>query len=136
MKTTLMMSLALILGSSNLALAENAAMMEPPAGAYKQVSTLVALPAFIPGLGSLYVDPETLPAGPFAAYDKAGHLVSSIYMIPLSDMNEKKSFSSLDLAGGKAHSVDVNYNAGHPGVGEPHYHITVWHVNPATAKLK
>jgi len=40
------------------------------------------------------------------------------------------------IAGGKAHSVDISYNAGHPGVAEPHYHITVWHVDPATAKLK
>lgn len=136
MKKTSMISLALILGCSNVALAENAAMMEPPAGAYKQVSTLVELPAFIPGLGSLYVDPATLPAGPFAAYDKDGHLVSSIYMIPLSEMNKKKNFSSLAIAGGKAQSVDVSYNAGHPGVAEPHYHITVWHVDPATAKLK
>ena len=38
---------------------------EPPGGKYKKVSTLVALPAFVPGLGTLYVDPATLPAGPF-----------------------------------------------------------------------
>ena len=36
----------------------------PPGGAYKEVSTLVPLPDFIPGLGTLYVDPTTLPAGP------------------------------------------------------------------------
>ena len=41
----------------------------PPAS-YKKVSTLVALPDFVPGLGTLYVDPATLPAGPFLAYDK------------------------------------------------------------------
>ena len=136
MKKTSIISLALILGFSNMAIAENATMMEPPAGAYKQVSTLVKLPAFIPGLGSLYVDPASLPAGPFAAYDKIGHLVSSIYMIPLAQMNDKKKFASLGVAGSKAHSVDIYYNAGHPGVAEPHYHITVWHVDPATAKLK
>src|SRR5207344_3506901 len=33
----------------------------PPGGAYKKVSTLVALPDFVPGLGTLYVDPATLP---------------------------------------------------------------------------
>jgi len=119
-----------------MAMAENATMMEPPAGKYKKVSSLVKLPSFIPGLGSLYVDPASLPAGPFAAYDKAGHLVSSIYMIPLAQMNDKKKFASLAVAGSKTHSVDIYYNAGHPGVAEPHYHITVWHVDPATAKLK
>jgi hypothetical protein len=136
MKKALLISLALILGFSNMAMAENATMMEPPAGKYKKVSSLVKLPSFIPGLGSLYVDPASLPAGPFAAYDKAGHLVSSIYMIPLAQMNEKKKFASLAVAGSKTYSVDIYYNAGHPGVAEPHYHITVWHVDPATAKLK
>ena len=136
MKMTSTISLALILGFSNLALAQNATMMEPPAGGYKQVSTLVSLPKFLPGLGSLYVDPATLPAGPFAAYDKDHKLVSTIYMIPIADMKNKKKFASLAIAGEKAHSVDIYYNAGHPGVAEPHYHITVWHVDPATAKLK
>src|SRR5207249_2705719 len=63
----------------------------PPGGAYKKVSTLVALPDFVPGLGTLYVDPATLPAGPFLAYDHQGNLVSSIYMIPLKDMNAQKA---------------------------------------------
>ena len=39
----------------------------PPGGKYKKVSTLVELPDFVPGLGVLYVDPDTLPAGPFLA---------------------------------------------------------------------
>ncbi|MEO8453170.1 MAG: hypothetical protein ABI647_25500, partial [Gemmatimonadota bacterium] len=50
----------------------------PPGGAYKGVSTLVQLPDFLPGLGTLYVDPASLPAGPFLAYDRGGNLVSSI----------------------------------------------------------
>lgn len=41
----------------------------PPGGDYKEVSTLVALPNYIPGLGTLYVNPATLPAGPFLAYE-------------------------------------------------------------------
>src|SRR5437867_7035492 len=31
----------------------------PPGGAYKKVSSLVPLPDFVPGLGTLYVDPAT-----------------------------------------------------------------------------
>ena len=50
------------------------------------MSDLVALPEFIPGLGTLYVQPATLPAGPFLAYDRDGRLVSTIYMIPLADI--------------------------------------------------
>ena len=133
---TSMISLALILGLAGPVCAEKASSMEPPTGKYKQVSTLVKLPSFIPGLGSLYVDPATLPAGPFAAYDREGKLVSTIYMTPLKDMNAKKKFSGLGVSGDTAHSVDFVYNAGHPGVTEPHYHTVIWHVDPKTAKLK
>ena len=106
---------------------------EPPSGKYKKVSALVALPDFVPGLGTLYVDPATLPAGPFLAYDHQGHLVSSIYMIPLSDMNDHKAFDNLKIAQERADHVDIVFNAGHPGVPVPHYHIIVWYVSTADA---
>ena len=132
MKKTLL-ALALI---ASPALAENAAMMAPPGGAFQAVSDLVELPEFIPGLGSLYVDPATLPAGPFAAYDRSGHLVSTIYMLPLAAMNDHQQFKALGVAGTEVQSVDIYYNAGHPGVSEPHYHVTLWHVDPASAELE
>ena len=67
----------------------------PPGGDYQKVSDLVALPEFIPGLGALYVQPATLPAGPFLAYDRDGRLVSTIYMIPLADIEAQKKFDGL-----------------------------------------
>src|SRR5947209_8044057 len=105
----------------------------PPNGEYKKVSTLVPLPDFIPGLGTLYVDPKTLPAGPFLAYDHQGKLVSSVYMIPLKDMNAQKAFSDLKVGHERADHVDIVFNAGHPGVAEPHYHVIVWYVSPQRA---
>lgn len=105
----------------------------PPRGAYQKVSTLVPLPDFIPGLGTLYVDPATLPAGPFLAYDREGNLVSSIYMIPLRDMNAQKAFSGLKVAHEPVDHVDIVFNAGHPGVAEPHYHVTLWYISPQHA---
>lgn len=106
---------------------------EPPGGKYLKVSTLVPLPDFVPGLGTLYVDPATLPAGPFLAYDHQGNLVSSIYMIPLKDLNAHKAFSSLKVAQARADHVDIVFNAGHPGVAEPHYHVIVWAVSAQRA---
>jgi hypothetical protein len=105
----------------------------PPGSAYQKVSALVPLPDFVPGLGTLYVDPATLPAGPFLAYDHDGQLVSSIYMIPLKDMNAHKAFSDLKIARERADHVDIVFNAGHPGVAEPHYHVIVWYVSPQRA---
>ncbi|MBL4756605.1 MAG: hypothetical protein JKY32_02850 [Rhizobiales bacterium] len=134
MKKTLF-ALSLTMLTALPAVAGNAAPMAPAAGDYKQVSTLVPLPEFIPGLGSLFVDPTTLPAGPFAAYDRTGKLVSTIYMIPIADMQNEKAFNGLAVAGDNVHSVDMYYNAGHPGVDVPHYHVTVWHVDPQSADL-
>ncbi len=104
--------------------------MAPPPDPYKKVGSLVPLPDFIPGLGSLYVDPSTLPAGPFLAYDRKGRLVSSVYMIPLKEINDHKEFRNLKVAQEKVDHVDMYFNAGHPGVPEPHYHVILWYISP------
>ena len=107
-----------------------------PGGDYQKVSDLVPLPEFIPGLGSLYVQPATLPAGPFLAYDRNEQLVSTIYMIPLEDIEAQKQFEGLEVGGENVESVDLYYNAGHPGVEAPHYHVVLWHVAKDDAALE
>lgn len=106
-------------------------MQAPPPAPYKAVASLVKLPDFLPGLGTLYVDPATLPAGPFLAYDHDGKLVSTVYMIPVADLNPDKRFDNLASPGGAVDHVDVYFNAGHPGVEVPHAHVVLWHVPPA-----
>ena len=96
-----------------------AAETAPPGGDYKKVSDLVKLPEFLPGLG------------PFLAYDHDGKLVSTIYMIPIKDITDHKKFEDLKATGDKVDHVDMYYNAGHPGVEEPHYHIVLWQVPKA-----
>jgi hypothetical protein len=64
---TVVAALALVAAFSLPALAADQVEKAPPSGAYKKVSELVKLPDFLPGLGQLYVDPKTLPAGPFLA---------------------------------------------------------------------
>ena len=103
----------------------------PPAAPYAQVSKLVKLPDFLPGIGQLFVDPSTLPAGPFLAYDHDGRLVSTIYMLPMKDLGPEHRFDNLAAPGGAVDHVDVYYNAGHPGVEEPHIHVVLWHVPAA-----
>ncbi|MFP5407029.1 MAG: hypothetical protein ACLGHY_12080 [Gammaproteobacteria bacterium] len=95
---------------------------------FKKVSTLVKLPEYLPGLGVLYVDPSTLPVGPFLGYDKKGHLVNVVYMVPLKDLDAHKNFEDLGskLGGLKIDHTDFSYNPGHPGVEEPHYHVVQW----------
>jgi hypothetical protein len=100
----------------------------PPPRGFKRVSSLVKIPNFLPGLGVLYVRPETLPTGPFLAYDRRGRRVSTIYMIPVEDMENRKKFDLAGVAGRNDH-VSMYFNQGHPGVEMPHYHIVIWHVN-------
>ena len=105
----------------------------PPGGAYRKFSTLAAVPDFMPGLGILYVDPATLPQGPFLAYDRAGKLVSTIYMVPLKSFETHMPTEGLAGAGGTVDHIDMYYENGHPGVEQPHYHIVLWHVSKAEA---
>ena len=120
--------MAAAIGLAAPALAQETA---PPGENYKKVSDLVKLPEFLPGLGQLYVDPATLPAGPFLAYDHDGKLVSTVYMIPVEDLNPDKKFDNLASPGGEVDHVDVYFNAGHPGVEKPHAHVVLWHVPKA-----
>jgi hypothetical protein len=126
----LMRASAIFVAAMLVALPASAASIlnEPPAEPYKKVSTLVRFPDFAPGLGTLYVDPKTVPEGPFPVYDHQGHLISTIYMVPLKDMDAQKNFADLASPGGNVDHISLNYNAGHPGVEEPHYHIILWHV--------
>ncbi|HEV8616746.1 MAG TPA: hypothetical protein VGU22_14745 [Methylomirabilota bacterium] len=130
LRTLALVVTLLVSGGAAVALAQQNA---PPSSEYKKVSTLVALPDFVPGLGTLYVDPKTLPAGPFLAYDRQGQLVSSVYMIPVKDITAHKAFNNLAVAREKVDHVDMYYNAGHPGVAEPHYHVVIWYVSPDKA---
>jgi hypothetical protein len=95
---------------------------------YKKVSSSVEFPDFFPGLGIIYVIPETLPTGPFLSFDRKDRLVSTIYMIPIQDINDRKHF---DLSGftGRSDHASFYFNPGHPGVPMPHYHFVIWHVS-------
>jgi hypothetical protein len=100
----------------------------PPGGAYQKMGALYQLPDFFSGLGTLYVDPKTLPVGPYLAYDRQGTLVSTVYMIPLRELRAGKPFNSLVAAHAKIDHVDIYYNNGHPGVPDPHYHVVLWYI--------
>ncbi len=127
MRSPSLFALALFSAVSLPALAADVGKAPPPAP-YQAVSKLVALPNFLPGIGTLYVAPKTLPAGPFLAYDRSGKLVSTIYMVPLDDLDAHKPFTDLKTSGHPVDHVDLVFNPGHPGVEKPHYHIILWHV--------
>lgn len=117
-----------VLGLSGVMAAEPSVDKAPPEAPYKAVSSLVKLPDFIPGMGQLFVDANTLPAGPFLGYDREGKLVTTTYMIPLSLMKADMDLNDLKAPADSVDHVDITYNAGHPGVEEPHIHIVLWHV--------
>jgi hypothetical protein len=84
------------------------------------------MPDYIPGQGTLYVKPWTVPVGPFLAYDKEGHLVSTMYMVPIKDLRAHRDFEDLAVAPGmKPQRVQLYYQDAHPGVAEAHYHVVL-----------
>jgi hypothetical protein len=106
---------------------------EPPGGAYQKLSSLVRFPDYYPGLGTLYVQPASLPVGPFYAYDRHGWLVSTIYMIPTRQIDAHERIENLPGSPLPVDHVNVYYTKGHPGVEEPHYHVVLWHITTAQA---
>jgi hypothetical protein len=94
---------------------------------YKRVSDLVNFPKFFPGLGIIFVKPETLPIGPFLCFDRNDRLIATVYMVPIKDINDHKSFEAPGFAG-RADHVSLYFNPGHPGVDVPHYHLVIWQV--------
>jgi hypothetical protein len=127
----LLIGLAFAFAGATTALAADDVTKAPPPAPFQKVSKLVKLPDFLPGIGDLYVDPATLPAGPFLAYDHDGKIVSTIFMVPIEDLEAKKPFDNLATPGGAVDHTDIYYNAGHPGVEKPHVHVVLWHVPAA-----
>ncbi|MEK9278859.1 MULTISPECIES: hypothetical protein [unclassified Bradyrhizobium] len=94
---------------------------------YKRISDLVNFPKFFPGLGIIFVKPDTLPLGPFLCFDRKDRLVATVYMVPNKDIDDHKSLEGTGSAGSVDH-VSFYFNPGHPGVDVPHYHVVLWHV--------
>ena len=128
---------SLVFASTTLAAAhdEEALRQSPPGEPYVQVSDVLPLPEFIPGLGTLFVDPSSLPAGPFLAYDHDGKLSATIYMTPLDDLRNGTAYDGLGIGSHEVSSVDIYYNAGHPGVEKPHAHVVLFHDTDAKGRL-
>jgi hypothetical protein len=120
-----------------LLLAAGCTYYEPPGGKFQKVSEIVHFPDFIPGLGTLYVQPDTMPIGPYYGFDRRGRQVNTIYMIPMRVLEEHQVNKMLEGARLPVDHVVISYTEPHPGVDEPHYHIILWHVSAeAAAKVQ
>lgn len=126
---------AMLATTPALAHDEEALKSAPPGNPYVKVSDVLPLPEFIPGLGTLYVNPETLPAGPFLAYDRNGAIAATIYMTPLEDLQKGTAYNGLSIGLHDVSGVDIYYNAGHPGVEKPHAHVVLYHARDARERL-
>jgi hypothetical protein len=137
MRPSFLLAAAALFVTATASLAEDAATLEksPPPAPYVQVSDALPLPEFIPGLGTLFVNPASLPAGPFLAYDYDGKLSATVYMVPLEDLQNEKSFDGLAVGAQSVTSVDIYFNAGHPGVEKPHAHVVLYHDAGAKERL-
>ncbi|MBD3625489.1 MAG: hypothetical protein HUJ24_08945 [Rhodobacteraceae bacterium] len=121
--------------SGALAHDEDMLRQAPPGAPFVQVSDVLPLPEFIPGLGTLFVNPDTLPAGPFLAYDRDGTLSATVYMTPTEDLKNGTAYDGLAIGSHEVSDVDIYFNAGHPGVEAPHAHVVLYHDEDAKARL-
>lgn len=132
---TMLLTAGVMAASAAFAQAQSNVEQMPPDSPFVQVSEVLPLPAFLPGLGTLFVDPETLPAGPFLGYDHDGKLSATIYMTPLAELEKGVSYDDLAVGLHEVTSVDIYYNAGHPGVEAPHAHVVLYHDSGARERL-
>ena len=132
---SLAVTASLLIAAPAFAHDQDAVKTAPPSKPYVQVSDVLPLPKFIPGLGTLFVDPGTLPAGPFLAYDHDGKLSATVYMTPLEDLQNGTAYDGLDIGSHTVSGVDIYYNAGHPGVEKPHAHVVLYHDAGAKGRL-
>lgn len=109
--------------------------MGTPDAPFVQVSDVLPLPAFLPGLGTLFVDPATLPAGPFLSYDRDQKLSATVYMTPFEDLRNGTAYDNLSIGSHDVTSVDIHFNGGHPGVEKPHAHVILYHDAGAKSRL-
>ena len=104
----------------------------PPPAPYQAVSELVPLPDFLPGLGQLFVDPATLPAGPFLAYDHDGALVSTDLHDPGRGPEPRQDASTTSPRPAALSTTSTSTSTpAIPGVEKPHAHLVLWHVPAA-----
>jgi hypothetical protein len=56
-------------------------------------------------------------------------------VVTVTRLDAHRNFDELAAPGGNVDHVSIVFNAGHPGVAEPHYHVVLWHVSKAEEKL-
>ena len=135
LKQILITSAGLLAGTAALAQEAGNMTQSPPPAPFVQVSEIVELPEFLPGLGTLFVDPATLPAGPFLGYDREGKLSATIYMPTVEQLEAETAYNDLALGAPEVVATDIYFNAGHPGVEEPHAHVVLYHDAEAKGRL-
>ena len=98
-------------------------------------TTIIGLALVLP-LAVLALSVSAADAGtsPPASFKK----VSSLGMVPLKDIDAHRNFPALGsvAAGVKLDHTAIQYNPGHPGVEEPHYHVVQWLISPAEVKAQ
>jgi|SRR6516164_431334 hypothetical protein len=100
---------------------------EPPKGYVKFAELAPGYPVFAPGLGTVYVEPDNRPLGPYRSYDHNGKLVATIYMVPVTELKPELKLIS-DETAPKVDHWQIHYVQQMHGIIGPHYHITLWHV--------
>ena len=77
-----------------------------------------------PGPGEVSIRNRAIGLNFIDTYQRSG-----LYKVPLP-------FVAGNEGAGEVTAVDFQYNAGHPGVEKPHYHVVLWHGDKSSFDLK
>lgn len=89
---------------------------------------------FASGLGTVQVDLNRLPAGPFVAQDEQGRQIGTAWVMALDDLNNWQRFGRLPVDPLAIGHMDMYYHAGLPGPEEARYLVVLWDVGPTLAQ--
>ena len=111
-----------------------AAAMSPAASAWTspqpgQMGLASAAPPPSTPLKFSRMEAEAPSYGRFAAYNKAGQRVATVYTLPASEL--RSGLAGLDAGNRRIEHISIYP---HPGSGEPQYHLVLWHVNRQQAR--
>lgn len=84
----------------------------------KRLGDLVNFPKFFPGLGVIFVKPDTILLGPFLCFDRNDRLIATVYMVSIKDIDDHKSLEAPAFAGNVDH-VSHYFKSAHPGFEMP-----------------
>jgi hypothetical protein len=82
----------------------------------------------LPGLARVEAAGGHYPSAAFAAYDRTGRVVATVYTVAMREL-ASLGLEDLRADGRPIDHVSIYVVPAHPDVPDPHFHVVLWHVS-------